>query len=51
MSYQISTEQFLSGKMFDSKGKFYHAIKKKFARGWYDEHPFRIIDRTKIKGR
>lgn len=24
MSYQISTEQFLSGKMFDSKGKFYH---------------------------
>ena len=34
-----------------SKGKFYHAIKKKFARGWYDEHPFRIIDRSKIKGR
>ena len=24
MSYRISIEQFLSGKMFDSKGKFYH---------------------------
>lgn len=24
MSYRISTEQFCSGKMFDSKGKFYH---------------------------
>lgn len=34
-----------------SKGKFYHYIKHKFARGWYDTNPFRITDRTKIKGR
>ena len=30
MSYQISTEQFLSGKMFDSKGKFYHKSGNRF---------------------
>jgi hypothetical protein len=34
-----------------SKGKFYHILKHKFARGWYDTDPFRIIDRSKIKPR
>lgn len=32
-----------------SKGKFYHYLKNKFARGWYSENPFQVIDRSKIK--
>lgn len=32
-----------------SKGKFYHMLKHRFARGWYETNPFRIIDRSKIK--
>lgn len=32
-----------------SKGKFYHAIKKKFNRDWYMKNPFRIINYGKVK--
>lgn len=32
-----------------SKGKMYHILKHRFARGWYTTNPFRIIDRSKIK--
>lgn len=32
-----------------SKGKFYHAIKKKFNRDWYLKNPFRIISYSKVK--
>ena len=47
----LTRKDYLDWIKAPSKGKFYHAIKKKFARGWYDTNPFRITDRSKIRGR
>ena len=32
-----------------SKGRMYHVLKHKFARGWWATNPFRILDRSKIR--
>lgn len=32
-----------------SKGRFFHYLKNKFARGWYDVNPFRITDYSRIR--
>ena len=32
-----------------SKGRFYHAVKKKFNRDWFTSNPFKIISRAKVK--
>ena len=46
---EFETEDFKEWISSSSKGKFYHMLKHRFARGWYETNPFKIIDRSKIK--
>lgn len=45
----LTRKDYIDWLKSSSKGKFYHLLKHKFARGWYETNPFRVIDRSKIK--
>ena len=45
----LTRKDYLDWIQAPSKGKMYHVLKHKFARGWWAINPFRIIDRSKIR--